>query len=107
MPKIVLRDEKTPSDIRRLTVYDHEGGLRLDGWDLGDGVEQFYGSREYEWTCDVAASEFAALVRALGGSPGEDVWEVIRRTCIDDPNRLFSAITDAKIPHQWWSRVGD
>jgi hypothetical protein len=105
--KIVLRDEKTPTDIRRLVVVPHEGGIRLDGWDLGDGVEAHFGSREYEWTCDVAADAIPQLVQALGGAAGEDIFEVIRRTCTDDPNRLHRTITDAKVPHQWWSRVGD
>ena len=107
MRKIVLRDEKTATDIRRLTVYDHEGGLRLDGWDLGDGVQAAFGAREYEWTLDVAASQWPALVTALGGTDGEDVFEVIRRTCSNEPERLHRAIVDAKIPHAWWHRIGD
>jgi hypothetical protein len=107
MPEIVLRDEKTATDIRRLIVQDHEGGLRLDGWDLGDGVQAVYGSREYEWTLDVAASDLPALVTALGGAAGEDVFEVIRRTCADAPERLHRVIVDSAIPHVWWHRIGD
>jgi hypothetical protein len=107
MPKIVLRDEKAPHDIRRLTVYDHEGGIRLDGWDLGDGVEAIKGCREYEWIVTVAASALPALVAALGGAEGEDIFEVISRTCMDDPNRLYATLVDAKIPYDFWSRVGD
>src|SRR5690242_11564593 len=107
MPKIVLRNERTPTDIRRLVVHDHEGGIRLDGWDLGDGVAEIKGCREYEWTCDVAASDLPALVAALGGAAAEDVFEVISRTCMADPNRLYRTIFDAKIPHAWWSREGD
>ena len=107
MPKIVLRDEKTATDIRRLIVYDHAGGLRLDGWDLGDGVQAAFGAREYEWTLDVAASAWPALVKALGGADGEDVFEVIRRTCSDEPERLHRVIADGAIPHAWWHRVGD
>jgi hypothetical protein len=107
MPKIVLRNERTPSDIRRLVVLDHEGGIRLDGWDLGDGVEAIKGVREYEWILDVAASDLPALVAALGGAAGEDVFEVISRTCMADPNHLYNRIIGAKIPHTWWSREGD
>jgi hypothetical protein len=107
MPKIVLRDEKSATNIRRLVVCEHEGGIRLDGWDLGDGVAAIKGVREYEWTLDVAASDLPALVEALGAVAGEDVFEVISRTCMDDPNRLHRTIVDAKIPHAWWSREGD
>lgn len=107
MPKLVLRDEKTPTDRRRLTVHDHDGGLRLDGWDLGDAVERAHGDREYEWTVDVAAHDLPALVAALGGAPGEDVFEVIRRSCSDDPDRLFRVIVEDRIPHTWWHRLGD
>ena len=107
VPKIVLRDEKTEGDARRLTVYDHEGGVRLDGWDYGDLVEKYQGGREYEWLVTVAARDVPALVAALGGTSGEDVFEVIRRTCTTDPNHLFSVIVDRNIPHEWWHRVGD
>jgi|MudIll2142460700_1097286.scaffolds.fasta_scaffold04173_6 hypothetical protein len=107
MPKIVLRDEQTATDVRQLTVYDHAGGLRLDGWDLGDATAAAHGDREYEWTLDVAARDLPALVKALGGAEGEDVFDVIRRTCVGDPNRLHRVIVDAKIPHAWWHRVGD
>ena len=107
MPTIVLRDEKTERDSRKLTVYDHEGGVRLDGWDLGDLVEQCHGDREYEWLVDVSARDVPALVAALGGAPDEDVFEVIRRTCAADPDRLFRVIVDRNIPHAWWHRLGD
>ena len=107
MPKIVLRDERTPTDRRRLVVYEHAGGIRLDGWDLGDEVARIKGDREYEWTCDVAASDLPALVAALGGAEGEDVFEVISRTCLSDPNRLYDTIRATKIPYAWWSRQGD
>lgn len=107
MPKIVLRDERTATDTRRLTVYDHDGGVRLDGWDRGDLVEQYQGDREYEWLVDVAARDVPALVAALGGAPDDDVFEVIRRTCTTDPDHLFRVILDRNIPHGWWHRIGD
>lgn len=107
MPKIVLRDERTATDVRRLVVYEHEGGIRLDGWDLGAGVEAIKGCSEYEWTLDVAARHLPALVVALGGTEGEDVFEVIARTCLADANHLYFTIRAAKIPYAWWSRVGD
>jgi hypothetical protein len=105
--KIVLRDERTETDTRRLVVVPHEGGIRLDGHDLGNGVDEFWGCREYEWTCDVAADALPQLVTALGGAAGEDIFEVIRRTCGHDPTRLHLTITEAKIPNKFWSRVGD
>ena len=107
MPKIVLRDERTATDIRRLVVHDRAGGIRLDGHDLGNGVDDVWGCREYEWTCDVEAADIPALVTALGGADDEDVFEVIRRTCMDDSTKLYRVISDAKIPNKFWSRVGD
>lgn len=107
MWKIVLRDSKTETDSRRLTVYEHEGGVRLDGWDYGDLVEKYQGGREYEWIVTVAARDVPALVAALGGAPGERIDEVIRRTCSDDANHLFEVIQKRNIPHAWWHRVGE
>jgi hypothetical protein len=102
VPKIVLRAEKTDTDQRQLSVYDHEGGIRIDGWDYGDTVERLKGGREYEWMIDVAANDLPALVAALGGAAGDDVFEAIR--AFNDPNALQRIIIDG-IPHKWWSWV--
>jgi hypothetical protein len=105
VPKIVLRDEKTATDIRRLTVESTDGGIRISGWDLGDGVRAFHGGSEYEWTISVATKDLPALVEALGGKPGEDVFELMRRF---DPNELESVIlTKPGVPHEWWHWVSD
>lgn len=104
---LVLRDEKTAFERRELTVYAHEGGIRVDGWELGDVTERVHGDREYEWTIDVAEHDLPALVTALGGAPGEDVFDAIRRTCSADPDRLQQVIMGANIPHAWWHRLGD
>jgi hypothetical protein len=107
VPKIVLRSETTPTDRRELSVYNTAEGIRVDGWDMGDEVERLKGAREYEWMIDVAERDLPALVAALGGAAGEDVFDVIRRTCIDDPTHLHSVIVRFQIPHQWWHRIGD
>jgi hypothetical protein len=101
---LVLRDEKTPTDIRRLTVEARDGGIHIEGWDLGDGVGA---DREYEWTIDIAARDVPALVIALGGASGDDALDAISRTCAADANHLQRVIVDAKIPHAWWHRLGD
>jgi hypothetical protein len=47
---LVLRDEQTATDDRKLTVYAHGDGIRIDGWDLGDGVQAAHGDAEIDCT---------------------------------------------------------
>jgi hypothetical protein len=98
---IELRHQVDRTDTRHLSARMHKGGLRIEGQDLGDGVEAVFGKGlwEYEWVVDVAAADVTRVVEALGGRPGEHVIDVIRRTCADDPDLLEQT--------EMWNRIGD
>jgi hypothetical protein len=87
------------------------GDLRVDGQDLGDGVEEFFGPglREYEWVYTVQAQHLPLLVAALGGRPGDDVLDLLVRTCSGpDAVRLRTLLGQGgPVPADLWTRVGD
>jgi len=110
MREVVLREEKTATDQRRLIVRVLEtGALRIEGWDLGEGVERSFGEgvREYEWTSEVAVEDLPRLITALGGVDGSDVLDVIETACRDRPTRLEATIHELGIQPKFWSRMGD
>ncbi len=108
---IVLRRFRADRDVRYLGASRQpDGGLLIEGQDLGPGVEAAFGPgiTEYEWTWTVEARALPDLVAALNGHPG------------DDPLRLLVAWTNAHggidpgihlqeagVPIAFWSRVGD
>jgi hypothetical protein len=107
---LILRDEVTPTDRRHLAVTVRDNGaLRVEGQDLGDGVEQACGNgiREYEWLTEVAPEDVPKLAAALGGDPAANILDVIRRTCMTEPTRLEQTIRAAGITPRFWSRMGD
>jgi hypothetical protein len=107
---LVLRDEVSANDRRHLSVSLHDdGALRIDGHDLGDGVERAFGAgiREYEWITEIAAADLPRLVAALGGAPGAAILELIRTRCLVDPAFLEASIKQAGITPRFWSRTGE
>ncbi len=107
--QVTLRDFRDELGTRRLSATLTAGGdLRIDGQDLGRGVEEYWGSgcREYEWSWTVAAADVPQLKRALGGRA--DVLIALRdRFSDDDAIGLKPFLEDNGIPHEVWSRVGD
>ena len=87
-----------------------DGGVRIDGQDLGSAVESIMGAgmRECEWSWTIGAADVPAAVEALGGAPGTDpvrlleAWSAAHRG--RDPGQ---AIHDAGVPMGFWSRFGD
>jgi hypothetical protein len=49
--RIVLQDQRTPDgDLRKLEAYIEDNGeLVLEGYDLGDKVEEWWGDADYEY----------------------------------------------------------
>ncbi len=110
MREVVLRDDNTPTDRRRLTVTVlDDGSLRIAGADRGDGVERSFGDgvRDYQWTTDVAPADLPRLITALGGVDGSDVLDVIEASCRDRPSRLEATIHELGLTTKFWSRMGD
>ena len=108
--RVVLRHLEGGDGLRHLdATVDASGDLRIEGQDLGPGVEQIFGSREYEWDWLVKAADVPALVRALGGSDGDDVLDLLERLYAPpEPGGVETFIGTGKpIPAEFWSRIGD
>jgi len=111
LPRIVLRDLRDAGGVRHLqATRQPDGGILIEGQDLGSGVEQAFGAglTEYEWAWDIEADAVPAVIVALDGREG------------DDPLRLLAAwssahggldpgshLQDAAVPIKFWSRIGD
>lgn len=108
--RVVLRHSEDAGGLRHLdATVDAAGDLRIEGQDLGPGVERIFGSREYEWDWVVRAADVPALVRALGGSDGDDVLALLERLYAQpDPGTIEAFIGTGKaVPAELWSRIGD
>ena len=108
--RVVLRHLEGGDGLRHLEVILEESGdLRIEGQDLGSGVEQIFGSREYEWDWLVKNADVPALVRALGGSEGDDVLQLLERLYAPpEPGMIETFIGTGKaIAAEFWSRIGD
>ena len=87
-----------------------DGGVRIEGQDLGAPVEAIMGAgiREYEWVWVIAQADVEEAVAALGGTPGDDVLALLDAWATAnggrDPGQFLK---DAGIPMGFWSRFGD
>ena len=108
---INLRNERSAKGGSFLiAVLTEEGDLRIEGQDLGDGVEEFWGTgnREYEWNLTVRALHLPRLTSVLGGHEGGDVLSLLASRYAQDPrcaSRTF--LEEHGVPVEFWSRVGD
>ena len=74
-PRVVLRNLRDDRGNRHLSASsDPDGRIRIDGHDLGRGVEDAFGAglSEYEWTWVIEPDAVPAAVAALGGREGDD-----------------------------------
>ena len=111
LQSVVLRD-LTDSGGRRFleAKWREDGGIAIDGQDLGAGVERAFGEglSEYEWAWAVEPKDVPAAVAALGGHKGDDPLRVVAAWSAahggQDPG---SHLREAGVPIGFWSRVGD
>ena len=82
------------------------GDLRLSGLDWGDGVEEIFGYREYEYVLTVKSADLPQLQKAIGRQA--DILTSLQK--------LFSSqqaagpktfLDEHNIPYDFWSRLGD
>ncbi len=111
LAKIVLRNLRDERGLRYLGATRRpDGGIHIDGQDLGRGVENAFGAglTEYEWTWDIEATDVPAVIAALEGREGDDPLRLLAAwsTAHDgiDPG---SHLKEAGVPIQFWSRIGD
>ena len=109
--RVVLRDLRDDRGTRHLSASrDPDGRIRIDGHDLGRGVEDAFGAglSEYEWSWVIEPEAVPAAVAALDGRDGDDplkllvAWSAAHGGA--DPG---SHLRDAGVPISFWNRVGD
>lgn len=61
----------------RAVVVAEDGGLRIEGQDLGALPEKVFGRSEYEFTWTLDAIAVIALRRALALSPDDDLLDAL------------------------------
>ncbi len=109
--KVVLRDQSGKGFSRSETArYTAEGGVVIEGQDLGPGVEGVFGEGyyEYEWASAIVPSALPDAVAALGGQPGEDLLDVMERwVAAGTGTDVEQTLKSAGVPIAFWSRVGD
>lgn len=106
---VVLREERYEHNAYHLRArLGDDGSLVIEGQDLGAAAEDFWGSREYEWTITVAPKALPRLVTAFGGAPGEDPLDLLAARYRDDERcATRTYLEEAGVPFEFWSRVGD
>lgn len=108
---IVLRDHHDRDGSRFLGATRREdGGVVIEGQDLGSGVEAAWGEglREYEWLWTIDPDAIASMVLALGGRDGDDPLAVLADWVARNPHRdPGNHLREAGVPIAFWSRVGD
>lgn len=111
LAKIVLRNQRDAGGVRYLDATRlSDGGIQIEGQDLGPGVEEIFGAglTEYEWTWKIPATSVPAVIAALGGHDGDDplvllaAWSAAHGGI--DPG---SHLQKAGVPIEFWSRIGD
>lgn len=103
---VVLREIQDKDGKRRLSAGLEGDGVVIRGWDYGDGVECFFGYREYEWVWTVRAQHVSALLSALGAE-GDVISALERRFSGDRSGEIGPFLEEHAIPYESWSRVGD
>jgi hypothetical protein len=108
---LVLRNQRDDRGTRHLSASrDKVGRIRIDGHDLGRGVEDAFGAglSEYEWSWVIEPDVVPAAVAALDGREGDDPLRVLEAWSIAhggaDPG---SHLRDARVPIAFWNRIGD
>jgi hypothetical protein len=108
---ITLREQRNADGFRRLSADRRpDGGIQIDGHDLGAGVERVFGTglTEYEWAWVVEPGAVPAAVAALGGRADDDPLRLLAAWAAAhdgaDPGPHLRA---AGVPLEFWNRVGD
>ena len=104
---VTLRDIRQPGDSRSLTAsLAGDGSLEIVGLDYGDGVEQSFGQREYEWRWHVEPAEVVKLQEALD-TQDHLMTALQARFSGHAAANLQSFLNEHQIVYKSWSRVGD
>ena len=111
LTRVVLRNLRDDRGTRHLSASrDPDGRIRIEGHDLGRGVEDAFGDGlgEYEWSWVIEPEAVPAAIAAFDGQDGDDplkllvAWSATHGSA--DPG---SHLRDAGVPISFWNRIGD
>jgi hypothetical protein len=100
-PKIHLRYEKTAdgSQLDLWVYFDTEGWLNFNGLDLGPITGPVSAGGEYEYFKSVAANDIPRLVKLLGGRPGTNILNLLKRKWTGErSHELEKILEESDIP---------
>lgn len=106
-PRSLVLTNRHDSDgtVLRVIKLDDDGALRIEGHDLGSGVEKFFGHDEYEFTRSLSAEETVRLRTLLGLTDDDDLLTTIAERFGDTPT-LERFLTDSGIEATFFNRIG-
>jgi hypothetical protein len=87
-------------------VHLAKGRISIEGHDLGHGVEEFFGSSEYEFRRSLDTAETTALRGLLGVPHRGDLLAAIRDR-FASTHELEEFLKEHGVAGTFWSRVGD
>lgn len=110
LTSISLRHQRDADGLRRLSADRRpDGGILIEGHDLGPGVERIFGAglSEYEWAWVVGPDAVPALIAALDGHEGDDPLPLLAAWSAahggGDPG---SHLRETGVAIEFWNRVG-
>lgn len=106
---ITLHESESGKNYHRLDArLSAEGDVVIEGQDLGEIVEAFWGYPEYEWDITIRAANVPLLVAALSGVAGDDVLSLLAARCaVDERAASKTFLEERGVPIEFWSRAGD
>lgn len=108
---VTLRDLRDERGSRHLSAtLDADGTLRIEGQDLGDGVERFFGpgNREYEWALTIRPSDVERLGETLNAGKKAGLLAALQQRFSGEAAAEIQTFLDEhEIAYEFWSRIGD
>jgi hypothetical protein len=99
---------RAPGRARHLeAVLLPDGSVRLHGQDVSNGVHENDEFSSYEWTWRLRAEDLVRAVAVLGGEADEDPLEVFDRWMAANPTDPGMVNSQAGVPIDFESRMGD
>lgn len=106
---IALTEERDAGGRRAVWAKSSEDGtLAISGQDIGPGVENIFGTREYEWEIRIAAKDVASAADALEALPGETALDALQRAWAGTrAHRIHARLMERGVNFTFWNRIGD